>query len=106
MAGDPSPTYQPLADDYQRLAAYPAALPPAGTRLALSLPQIEALVGAALPLGSRAPTWWANTPRLAPARAWLAAGWSVTGRSLRATPQLITFTRGVDAASRPTARSR
>ncbi len=82
---------------YQPLADYLVGLPPATMRVTLMVPEIETIVGEPLPRGARSPNWWANTPRLDHARAWMGVGWYVTGRSLWATPQTVTFERAASA---------
>ena len=62
---------------YIRLAAHLAAQPDGVDRLEMSLPEIEAVVGEALPAGARFPSWWRNDERRMHSRAWLTAGWKV-----------------------------
>ena len=82
-----------MPSKYQPLADYLAALPAETARVTLPLHQIEHLLGEPLPQGARSPVWWANTPRLAHARAWMGVGWYVTARSLWSTPRTVTFAR-------------
>jgi hypothetical protein len=63
---------------YIRLAAYLASQPAETTSIELTLPEIEALVGEALPPNARFPSWWRNDERRMHARAWITAGWLVT----------------------------
>ncbi len=82
----PPSKYQPLADHL-------AAQPPEVVSVTLSLPEIEVLVGQALPLTAHRHAWWRNDPVRTTARAWLAAGWRVTHAQVRQVPSAITFTR-------------
>ena len=43
----------------------------------MTLPEIEEVVGEALPHDARFPSWWRNDQRKMHSRAWLAAGWEV-----------------------------
>ena len=62
---------------YIRLAAHLAGQPPSVDRLTLTLPEIEEIVGEALPSTARFPSWWRNDERKMHSRAWLTAGWRV-----------------------------
>ncbi len=62
---------------YIRLAAFLAGQPPDATRIVLTLPQIEEVVGETLPYNARFPSWWRNDERKMHSRAWLTAGWRV-----------------------------
>ena len=66
---------------YRRLADYLATLPPNITTVTLTLPAIEAVLGAPLPPGARGLRFWANAPEgwapSPPAWAWHGAGWRV-----------------------------
>ena len=90
---------------YELLGDFLAGLHPRVTRVALTLREIEALANAPLPHASRTAPWWANTPHLDHARAWLEAGWRVAERSLRSPPPTITFVRA-DTTAQPTVRTR
>ena len=46
---------------YQPLAAYLAGLPPETTRVTLSFPEIEAILGEPLPPSAAIVRWWSNT---------------------------------------------
>jgi hypothetical protein len=80
-----------IAGKYAPLGAYLVALE--GDRITLMLAEIERIIGQALPRGARTHTWWVNTARSGQARWWLGAGWAVSARSLRASPEVITFAR-------------
>ncbi len=60
---------------YAPLTAYLRAQ--SGERVTLTFVEIEAIIGAPLPLTARRVGWWANVPRWSHARAWLAAGWQM-----------------------------
>jgi hypothetical protein len=77
---------------YIRLAAYLADLSPDIDRIVMTIPEIEALVGEALPEGSRFPSWWRNDEHRAHSRAWLTAGWEVRG--MRSGDDRVEFVRG------------
>ena len=62
---------------YIRLAAHLASQPADIDKLSLSLPEIEEIVGEALPSNARFPSWWRNDDRKMHSRAWLTAGWKV-----------------------------
>jgi hypothetical protein len=62
---------------YIRLAAHLAGQPPEVERLAMTIPEIEDLIGASLPSGARYPSWWRNDQHRTHSRAWLSAGWRV-----------------------------
>ena len=83
----PSP-YQPLAD-------YLAAQPPATMRITLTLPEVEAVVGSALPASAWTQMWWSNARpgHWAEVRPWVAAGWRVSGTAMRSAPPTVTFAR-------------
>jgi len=64
---------------YIRLAAYLAKQPSDVTRLSMSFPEFEAILGETLPENARFPSWWRNDPRKMHSRAWLTAGWETEG---------------------------
>jgi len=74
---------------YIRLAAHLAAQPPEIDRLVLTLPEIESIVGEALPTNARFPSWWRNDDRRMHSRAWLTAGWRVDGMGDEARVQFV-----------------
>ena len=76
---------------YIRLAAYLADQPPEVTKLVMTIPEIEELVGETLPSGARFPSWWRNDEHREHSRAWLTAGWVVTG--VRPGVSVIEFVR-------------
>ncbi|HZA40898.1 MAG TPA: hypothetical protein VFA00_09775 [Actinomycetota bacterium] len=76
---------------YIRLAAYLAGQPQSTTRLTMTLPEIEELVGASLPAGARFPSWWRNDERKMHSRAWLAAGWEV--EEMKSSEATVVFRR-------------
>ena len=86
----------------QPLADFLAAQPAETASVTLTFPEIEALVGEALPHAASTAQWWVNGPKQAQARVWLDAGWAVTRRSLRTRPPYIIFARGpADTIDRP-----
>lgn len=76
---------------YIRLAAFLADQSEDVDRLVMSISEIEALVGEALPPGSRFPSWWRNDEHRAHSRAWLTAGWRVRG--MRSGDDRVEFVR-------------
>ncbi len=76
---------------YIRLAALLASQPPSVTRLAMTLKEIEDVVGAALPANARFPSWWRNDDRRMHSRAWMTAGWEV--EEMRASEATVVFSR-------------
>ena len=90
-----------MATDYGPLAAYLAAQPPETTSITLTLPEIEDILGEALPRQAGTAMWWSNTPQFRHARVWMGAGWFVTARSMRTTPATITFARGTGSLPAP-----
>ena len=62
---------------YIRLAAFLAGQPGEVSRIVMSLPEIEEVVGETLPDNARFPSWWRNDERRMHSRAWLTAGWKV-----------------------------
>ena len=86
---------------YQPLGDYLAALPAATISVTLALGTIEAILCAPLPTSAWTMGWWANIAAYAQARAWLAAGWRVTGHDFRSAVPTITFTRA-DSTGQPT----
>ncbi|MFN2594235.1 MAG: hypothetical protein ABR579_05035 [Actinomycetota bacterium] len=62
---------------YIRLAVYLAEQPANVTEIAMTLPEIEGIVGAPLPSNARFPSWWRNDEHRMHSRAWLTAGWKV-----------------------------
>ena len=84
---------RPHLSKYQRLAEYLAAQP--GRTVTLTFAEIEALIGAPLPAGAYAATFWASAYRKAPVRVLRAAGWHVPWRAARQTVRehRLTFER-------------
>ena len=72
-----SGTQQRRSLKYIRLAAFLANQPPTVTRVEMSLPEVEEIVGETLPGNARFPSWWRNDERRMHSRAWLTAGWEV-----------------------------
>jgi hypothetical protein len=83
---------------YEPLRRYLLALPSEVTTVTLTLAEITAIIGGPLPATARLRPWWGNHPRASHSRAWLDAGWRVTGRDVRSALPTVTFTR---AASTP-----
>jgi hypothetical protein len=86
-----APASQRRSLKYIRLAAYLAGQPPGVDRIAMSLDEVQELVGAALPSNSRFPSWWRNDERKMHSRAWLAAGWHV--EKMRSQDGIVIFVR-------------
>jgi hypothetical protein len=78
---------------YQPLADYFAALAPETAYVTLTLPEIEAIVGAPLPGSAVTAAFWTNSRSGPHAGVWLDVGWVLTERSVRTWPATITFTR-------------
>jgi hypothetical protein len=80
---------------YQPLSAYLAAL--AADEVTLTLGEIEAILGTALPPSARASKFWANVSagvhRSVQAQAWRRAGWRVARPDLRGGTPAVTFQR-------------
>ena len=70
-------TQQRRSLKYIRLAAFLAGQPPNVTKVEMTLPELEDLVGETLPGNARFPSWWRNDDRRMHSRAWLTAGWEV-----------------------------
>src|SRR3712207_6378669 len=85
---------------YEPLRRYLAALAAATDTVTLTIGAIAALIGAPLPHKAATTTWWSNTRGSTQGRAWLRAGWWVTGREFRTAVPTVTFTR---ATGEPTA---
>jgi hypothetical protein len=78
-------------------------LPVAAVRL--TLPEIEAIIGGALPLQAHAPSFWTNrSPRLFTAQPSVQAGWRIVCTGLYAGPPAVRVTR-VEARAAEYARS-
>ena len=90
---------------YQALGDYLAALPPETTAVTLTFPEIEAIVGTALPVGASTVSWWANSPSRGAVRPWRLAGWRAVRLRLRQMPASVTFVRA-DTTDEPTAPRR
>ena len=80
-----------LPDPYEPLRRYLAAQ--SGEDLTLTFTDIEQLLGTPVPEDAWRRTWWANTPEVPQARAWLRAGWQVRWVRRRGTEAAVTFTR-------------
>ncbi len=77
--------YQPLHD---YLTAHP------GDRVTLTLAEIEAIIGAALPAGARQRTWWQITQGPTGVRSTVhAAGWRIVLDSFWGRNPAVTFVR-------------
>ena len=61
--------------------------------MTLTLPAVEALVGAPLPLMAGTATWWGNARGYRQAATWLGVGWRVSQALLRQSPRTISFER-------------
>ena len=80
---------------YDPLGAYLAGQPPAVVELTLTLAELEAILGAALPRSAREGSFWGNAvnePRVpAHVRAWRRAGWRVA--AFERASAAVTFVR-------------
>jgi hypothetical protein len=77
---------------YQRLTDYLAALPAAA--VTLTFPEIDAIVGFALPPTACDRRFWTNSPRGAfDLRPWMRAGWRVVRTDLYSAVPAVTFAR-------------
>ena len=95
-----------MANRYQPLADYLAALPPRLGSVTLTFAELETLVGE-LPPSVLTQHWWANTGASPHGRLWLDAGWIVEGMSSRSSPSRVTFVRRPpDWQPRPFGRGR
>ena len=66
-----------------------------GDRVALTLAEIEAIVGVPLPAGARRRDWWTSTPgRSAVRPAVWAAGWQIVLDGFWGRTPVVTFVRG------------
>ena len=77
MSGSENGKQQRRSLKYIQLAAHLAGQPSTVTRVEMSLPEVEAIVGESLPGNARFPSWWRNDERRMHSRAWLTAGWEV-----------------------------
>ena len=82
----PLPKYAPLT-------RYLAAQPPDVSEVTLTVPQIEAIIGAPLPPQARTVRWWNSGRAARPPQAWLSVGWRVGRKALWMTPPTVTFVR-------------
>jgi len=81
----------PVPDPYAGL--HRALLAHAGGELTITFDELERLLGAPLPDDAWRRVWWANTPRVAHAQAWLAAGFRVHWVRRRGDTAAVTFAR-------------
>ena len=89
----------PPASTYQPLTEYLAAQ--AADTVTISLPQIEAILGAALPASAYLPEWWlSQTARFVQVQGWRLAGWHATDCTTRDGDQWVTFVRSARARAR------
>jgi hypothetical protein len=88
---------------YLPLTGYFAAL--SGDAVRLTFPEMEVIIGAALPPRARAPAFWANrSPRLLVAQPWMQAGWRMVRTELHARPPAVHFARVVRGTPAPSLR--
>jgi hypothetical protein len=94
-----------MPSSYQPLVDYLAGRPPSTPTVTLTLPEIEQVLGRALPAGASTHAWW-TAPRGwdRQPRPWLVAGWRVAGVAMRTVPPTVTFAR-VAAAGQEDTRS-
>ena len=78
---------------YEPLRAYLVAQTGDTVTLTLTPEAIETILGAPLPASARIVSWWGNSRRDGHSRAWLDAGWRVTGHNFRLAKPTVTFTR-------------
>ena len=76
---------------YDPLVAYLASL--TADEVRLTLVEIEAIIGAALPPSARKPPFWGNASEQVVELPWLRAGWRVRRTDLRNDPPAVTFVR-------------
>jgi len=70
-----------------------------GDAVRLTLPEMEAIIGAPLPPRARAPAFWSNrSPRLFGAQPWVQAGWRVVRTELHSAPPAVHLARVVRVA--------
>src|SRR5215208_5204705 len=92
---------------YQPLADFLAGQPPETVTVALTLPEVEALLGEPLPRAAATASWWANARSAPHAAACLAAGWRARRVRLRRPPGTVTFVRATaDTTAQPAAAAR
>ncbi len=83
-----------MPSPYQRLADYLAAQPPETVELTLTIAEVEAMVGAPLPVSAWSGRWWSNKPYGRwEVRPWVTAGWRVAHLSMRTVTPTVTFAR-------------
>jgi len=87
---------------YDPLRAYLAAQ--AGDTVTLTVAEIETILGTSLPASAWNGVFWANAAHgwdaSSQARAWLDAGWRVTGRNFRIAYPAVTFSRADSTGQR------
>jgi hypothetical protein len=83
----------PRTTKYAPLAAYLAAQPLETVSVTLTLAEIEAILGAALPRGAVTRQWWYDTRNKALLPVSMTAHWQVARVTMRTVNQTITFTR-------------
>jgi hypothetical protein len=79
---------------YAPLTGYLAAY--AGDVVRLTLPEIEAIIGAPLPVSARHSAFWVNRsrpPSWFAGRSWVQVGWRVLRTELHARPPAVCFAR-------------
>ena len=84
---------RPPLRKYAPLTAYLVAQPPDVSEVTLTLPEIEAIIGAPLPAQARTVRWWNSGLAARHPQAWLAVGWRVGRKALWMTPPAVTFVR-------------
>jgi hypothetical protein len=83
----------PHSSKYAPLAAYLAAQPPETVSVTLTLAEIEAIPGEALPRGAVTRQWWYNTRNKGLTPISMTARWQVAQVMMRTVNRTITFTR-------------
>jgi hypothetical protein len=83
----------PRPSKYAPLTAFLRAQPPETTSVVLTLADVEAIIGEALPRTAAARVWWYPGRSRAVPPAWIIAGWAVTQTTMRTATPTITFTR-------------
>jgi hypothetical protein len=78
---------------YDPLGDYLAAQPPTTATVRLTLVEIEAILGAPLPMTAQWTGFWTNYARNPPSRAWRRVGWRVIRQTGNRWVEAVTFVR-------------
>jgi hypothetical protein len=82
-----------MPSPYAPLATLLANQPPETTTVTLTLPEIEAVLGRALPAGAWARGWWHGTRYGERPHPWAAVGWQAVAMAMGQVPPTVTFAR-------------